>query len=236
MRAKKNIFLIMLFSLVITILKISSIEGIYKLDQYVLVNFQYMSKNSLINIYENSIFILPYLIINIFNFLEIRSFFDNKIFLVSRFGTVCKYNLFMLKKAFTIVLRNVCTYFMMVIIISLVYTGFSFSGFMNIVFCFINIVLIELFFCFIFYFFLGIFTSQYCYLLGIIITILSSISGFLAKYLENDYLFDSNFMTKNVSLKISGLMDLKFDYICTIIMIFITLIAVLILHKVKEET
>lgn len=234
MKTKKKILLIMMLSIVITILKLSSINGTYRLDQCILANFQYMNENSLINIYENSIFILPYLIINIFGFLEIRSFSENKIFLVSRFGTINKYNLYIIKKIIVIVLRNVSAYFVMTIITSLFYMHYVSVDFIKIILCFISVVFIGLFFNYLFYFFLGIFSSQYCFLLGIIITLLSSISGFLAKYLEKDNLYNANFMTKNVSLKISELMDLTFDYKSIIIMIFLTLIAIFITQKVKE--
>lgn len=236
MKTKHKLLLIMMFAMIITILKITSVRGIYILDQCVLANFQYMNKNSLINIYENCIFILPYLIINIISFLEIRSFFDNKIFIASRFGTIRKYNIYIIKKIITIVLRNVSVYFLMTIITSLVYVGYSSVDFLKIVQCFINVVFVELFFCYLFYFFLGIFSSQYCFLLSIIVTLLSSISGFLAKYLENDYFYEVNFMTKNVSLKISELMDLTFDYKCIVVMIFLTLIAIFITHEVKERS
>lgn len=136
-------------------------NNIKSIDQFIFIHFQYMNKEGLINIYENAVYVLPYLIINIFNIIEITPYVENKTFLISRFKSERKFNLFVLKKIMHIVLKNCIYYFVVLTIMIFLKNQYQFE-FKNIMYCFINVLFIEIFFSILFYWLLGnVFKKKY---------------------------------------------------------------------------
>lgn len=202
---------------------------IRSIDQSILIHFQYMNKNGLINIYENAVFVLPYLIIAVFNIIEITSYVENKIFLISRFGSERKFNSFVLKKIMYIAMKNCIYYFIVLISITFLKNQYQFDV-KNIICCFINVLLIELFFSILFYYLLEHFSVQNSYLIIIIFILFIPVIGFWGMYLKRNILFDFNFMTINTTFSVNE----KISYNYSIILIHILIVLMVKIIKLED--
>lgn len=201
-----------------------------KSELSILSHFLYMNEDGLLNIYENTLFTLPYLITNIFNILEIVPYLQNKYFIVSRLNSNNKFDFYILKRIISIVSKNCLFYFTVISIITIIQNNISYINVYNIFLCYLNFFFIELFFAILFYLSSNYFSIQNCYLINIITIIFIPASGFLAKYLENEELFNLNFITKNITFNINNIDHIKYNY-------FIILISLLILIafiKIKD--
>lgn len=227
-------FLIFIIFICISIcLKSNELRYIQTIDQFVLLIFNYIDKMKIINIYENVIFVLPYLIIYIFCILDLKSYFENKDMIMSRFNSQIQRIIFIISKNIKNILKYTLTYFLFIIILSL-FGKFHLIHFQLIIGIICYVIFIEFCFVMLFYLLVGLLPLQYDIVISIVCIFLMPISGFFAKYINNDYLFYYNPMVSNVLFNIELPINLRLNY--TYLLLFLVLVSIssIMVQFIKE--
>lgn len=230
---KKNLLLVAV-SLLLGILKLLSIDGIYHLDQYLVAVFQFINEWGLISIYANILYVLPFLIIVLFTVNEIREYYDNRILIISRFGSKKKYYYFLLGLIVKKVFCNTLILFCSVLLFGIALFSSKDFNFSFIIIMFINLLGIGFVFSFLFCLFLSIFDYQHAYLAEVISLLVCPISGFVLRHMENFEAFELNFMTRNTVFDLKVPLAIEINDSAFYVTIII-LMVLLVLIKIKGE-
>lgn len=223
---KINVKLLIVFvslMLAATFLKAITIQTT---DQLFLIVFNYINKNRIMYVYNDFLYILPYFIIFCFILHDIRPFFENEAMLKVRFVTSKENFIFLLIR----ILKTVCKYVLLSSVSLFIYSlifHLRFTGFLNIVFILINIILIEISSALLYWFLINLFQEQYALLISILAFFLVPMTGFLGAYINNTSLSTYNLMTVNTVFSYQLPLHLTFHFMIHFINIIVIFLCVI---------